>query len=302
MKKIVRFILYSLIFAAGLIEVAGVFFVARFSYGVNEELISGNPADFYWKPSDRGIKFSWEDKNLSEMEYLRKNLAAVIKDKKSDFDKAIAIRRWVRNRIKFGKPESDSDWNPIKILKDADEGKRFFCDEYAAVFAVSSYSAGLFSRVIHVKSSKGKGHFLNEVWLKEYNKWAIMDALFNCTVVNTENMVPASALEIHQSDKNIFKVERQNSNTLPNPFSIDYLDYFDNFSIVLSNDFITRPQKFFPLLLSRPRKFLAYTDDKRITKMSHSKADKRKMWMKITFLALNIFFIVGLLKFRRKFR
>jgi len=290
--KLKRFLVNFLLVIAGLVEIIGIIFITRFPYGVNLELISGNPHDFYWNPEDKNVNFRFENPNLPEIKWLRKRLIPVVKNKKSDLERAVAIRKWTRAQIKFGTPEKDSDWNPIKILENAKKGVTYLCDEYAALFGVASYSVGLYARVLFVKKNKQAGHFLNEVWLKEYQKWAIIDPLFNCIVVNAETFTPLSALEIHNGEKEDFMVLRQGSETEPDPLKRNYLDYFRSFTLVLSNDFISRPQNFFFLLLKGPRKFLLYSNDKNILKPMHFERDRKKLRVKVFLLVLNALFIL----------
>ncbi len=130
-------------------------------------------------------------------------LDELVKGAKTDLDRALALKNWVAHALKFGMPSPEvyKDWSAIALLERVKRGQRVFCGQCAMVFQQACMSIGLPARFIELGVDSNPGcHFTTEVFLREHNKWAVLDATalegYNCYY--TVDGVPQSALEMHQ--------------------------------------------------------------------------------------------------------
>lgn len=149
--------------------------------------------------------FGMESSNVDSENWLRGEVSPFIKNLKSDLDKYIAIREWAANQasasgshklIKGG----DSPWVLIKKLRQGDAAR---CAIMARTYIGVVNSVGLIAREVAlwryyplIKGLVPNGHNVSEVWVKELNKWVLMDPTYNAYF--TIDGLPASALELHK--------------------------------------------------------------------------------------------------------
>jgi len=129
------------------------------------------------------LDFQWSDSNNPYLKELRIkfNLDEVVAESQSDYDKVLAITHWVHRLWEHhGKNQPEKN-DPISIIEEAKQGKRFRCVEYGIVVAGCLNSLGIPARVLGLKTADmetreyGAGHVVTEAYLKEMEKWVMID-------------------------------------------------------------------------------------------------------------------------------
>ena len=130
-------------------------------------------------------------------------LDAIVKSATTDLARALALKDWVVGAVKFGTPTPEvyRDWSAIALLDRIKNGEVIFCGQCATIFQQACVAFGMPARFIELGIPENPAcHFTTEVFLREYGKWAVIDATaapeFNCYY--TVDGVPQSALEMHQ--------------------------------------------------------------------------------------------------------
>lgn len=191
---------------------------------------------------DRDYHFVFPD--TSEMPYYRQlrqehHLNEVIKDSRTDREKALAILSWTHQQWKHNGSNQPSKSDAITILKEAQSGMKFRCVEYGIVSTDALLAVGMKARVLGLETrdvetvKSSAGHVLAEVWLREENKWAMIDGQFN--VMPILNGVPLNAVEFQRAiiDKKDFKLVNSQGEVSAKAkrsylnFVPPYLYYFD---------------------------------------------------------------------------
>ena len=96
------------------------------------------------------IRFEYED-DSQDNPYLLKlrkeyNLDSIISGAKNDIEKSCKLMRWVHDRWKHNGNNTPQNHDALSILKEAKNGKKFRCVEYAIVLSACLNSIGLKSR------------------------------------------------------------------------------------------------------------------------------------------------------------
>ncbi|MGA2066686.1 MAG: transglutaminase-like domain-containing protein [Thermoguttaceae bacterium] len=130
-------------------------------------------------------------------------LDELVKDAKTDIERAAALKKWVAGALKFGTPAPDvfSDWSAVALLARARNGQVVWCGQAAMVFQQACLALGMPARFIELGIPQTPAcHFTTEVFLREQGKWAVVDAtpLKEYEVYYTVGGVPQSALEMHR--------------------------------------------------------------------------------------------------------
>lgn len=124
----------------------------------------------------------------------------VVKDAKSEQEKVLIMLNWVRNRWEHNGWHDAETNNACTILERAEKGEKFRCVEYGIVLKNALLAVGLKARTLGLmtrdveKTKFGAGHVLSEVWLKDKQKWALVDAQFNTMPVL--DGTPLNAVEL----------------------------------------------------------------------------------------------------------
>lgn len=148
--------------------------------------------------------FIYESPDIPEMVELREkySLEKVISRKKNEFDKFIALRKWVQKQWRIhGYDQIPEKNDSLKILEAAGKGKLFQCWYYATVYVQCATSLGFKARRLGIGINPvcvrpgNTGHIVSEIWSEDLKKWIIMDADANCHYEC--DRVPQGALEIH---------------------------------------------------------------------------------------------------------
>ena len=130
-------------------------------------------------------------------------LDEVIKDAKTDIQRAALLEKWVAGNLKFGTPAPDvfNDWSTVALLGRVKKGQVVWCGQAAMIFQQACLAMGIPSRFIELGlEDRPACHFTTEVFLREQGKWAVVDAtpLKDFEVYYTVDGVPQSALEMHR--------------------------------------------------------------------------------------------------------
>lgn len=151
------------------------------------------------------LKIIMDDPNDPNMVKLRKkyDLEGLVCKAADDYEKLRLILGWVQKQWKHHGDNKPSKSDPLTILKEASEGKRFRCVEYAIVVAACARSLGMPSRRLALKrpdvetAKSGAGHVVAEVWLKQFNKWVFVDGQWG-TIAERDG-VPLNAVEFQDA-------------------------------------------------------------------------------------------------------
>lgn len=167
-------------------------------------------------PSARALKFTDERAPLpfpfrrntpddSYMSRLRTTYALdkVVAGKKSDYEKVRALSRWVRTRWEHNGDNEPQKPDPLSILLEAAQGKRFRCVEYAVVLSAALNSVGIPARVLGLKTQDmetreyGAGHVVTEAYLAAPGKWILVDGQWD--IIPTLKGKPLNAVELQSA-------------------------------------------------------------------------------------------------------
>jgi hypothetical protein len=146
-----------------------------------------------------------DDPNDPNMVKLREkyDLEGLVCKAVDDYEKLGLILAWVHKRWEHHGNNKPSKSDPLTILKEASEGKRFRCVEYAIVVAGCARSLGMPSRRLALKrpdvetAESGAGHVVAEVWLNQFNKWVFVDGQWGAMA--EMNGVPLNAVEFQDA-------------------------------------------------------------------------------------------------------
>jgi len=158
---------------------------------------------------------------------MKHSLHKLCESAETDFDRAVAITRWVSNLWQHdgaNQPEKD---DPEFILNEViNGGKRFRCVEYATVVHGCLAALDVTARCLALKTEdaetreSGAGHLVVEVYLGEHNKWVFIDTQWG--VIPMIDGVPLNAVELAECLK---------SGSVPEIIQLgepcDSQDYFD---------------------------------------------------------------------------
>ena len=134
----------------------------------------------------------------------RERLDEVVAAGKTQFEKVLLLKRWAsKNTRKHGGARYPS-WNALEILDDIrnNEDIIVMCGQSGMVFLQACCSLGIQARHVEIgKKDNPYCHWPTEVYLTDYDKWAIMDATPTglCNVYITRDGIPQSALELHRA-------------------------------------------------------------------------------------------------------
>jgi len=134
---------------------------------------------------------------------IKQKLDEVVKDAKTDLDRALALKRWVGTNWKFATPEPETfrDWSAVALLERGKQGKWGWCGQAAMLFQQACIAVGLPARFIELGRPETPAcHFTTEVYLRQQGKWAVVDAtpLPDFDLYYAVEGIPQSALEMHR--------------------------------------------------------------------------------------------------------
>lgn len=157
------------------------------------------PALPFWYEKNKDNKYLDEFRATYHLDDLVKGLT-------SDSAKALRVLNWVHNQWQHNGMNQPKKRDALSILAEVKEGKNFRCVEYGIVTTAALNALGLPARVLALKTKdvetteSGAGHVLLEVFLKDMNKWVLMDGQWD--VMPVLNGVPLNAVEFQQAIAN----------------------------------------------------------------------------------------------------
>ncbi len=151
------------------------------------------------------LKIIMDNPNGPNMVKLRKkyDLEGLVSGAKYDYEKLRLITGWVQKQWRHTGNNRPSRSDPLTILKEASEGKRFRCVEYGIVVAACARSLGMPSRRLGLKrpdvetAKSGAGHVVAEVWLDQFNKWVFVDGQYGA--IPEKDGIPLNAVEFQDA-------------------------------------------------------------------------------------------------------
>ena len=127
----------------------------------------------------------------------------LVAGKKTDFERVQAVCAWVHRQWKHNGSNEPQHYDPVSILQEAAQGKRFRCVEYGIVLTGALSALGIPARTLglgtaDVETRKARaGHVLAEAWLADQRKWMLVDGQWD--VIPLLNGVPLNAVELQRA-------------------------------------------------------------------------------------------------------
>ncbi|WP_029904518.1 transglutaminase family protein [Prevotella sp. 10(H)] len=153
----------------------------------------------------------------------------------TDIEKVRHIASWVHNLWKHDGYNEPKQSDALYILEQVKQGQRFRCVEYGIVTTACLNSIGLPSRTLALKTKdvetrpSGAGHVVLEVFLKDLNKWVMVDPQWDA--IAYLDGVPLNAVEFqeavtHKKDVDIKSSDKEISKEQYKSWIYPYLYYF----------------------------------------------------------------------------
>lgn len=208
------------------------------------------PLDFALAPDPTPCVFQYSSADEPYLVTLRENYALndIVAGKTTDLEKARTLCTWVHNRwvhdghVRAKKPD------PLSILKEADLGSNFQCIEYSIVLSGALTAMGMPARAVYLKTAdaetrrEGAGHAVTEVWLRDQQQWAMLDAQWDAVPLLDNE--PINVIELQKAlaiDDPRLRIETASNTRAKTYFNwvSPYLYYFDT---VIDNRFGVKTQ------------------------------------------------------------
>ncbi len=121
----------------------------------------------------------------------------------NDLQRAAALKKWASGSLRFGTPGEEvfKDWSALALLERSERGQAVWCGQAAMVMQQACLAMGLPARFIELgRRGDIANHFTTEVFLREFGKWAVVDAtpLEAYNVYYLADGAPQSALEMRR--------------------------------------------------------------------------------------------------------
>jgi hypothetical protein len=127
------------------------------------------------------------------------DLQKVVAGPGDDYDQLARLAKWVHDRWSHSGDNTPSRSDPLTILAEAQQGKRFRCVEYSIVVAACAQALGMPARTLGLKTKdvetakSGAGHVVSEVWLQSRRKWVFVDGQMDA--IPEKDGLPLNAVE-----------------------------------------------------------------------------------------------------------
>jgi transglutaminase-like putative cysteine protease len=160
------------------------------------------PLEFDTAPDPTGYLFQRSTPDEPYLVDLSSSYALedLVAGKDTDLAKVRAVCTWVHNRWEHNGRNEAKKPDPISILRDAAMGQQFQCVEYSIVIVGALTSLGIPARPLNLKTADvetrrgGAGHAVAEAWLRDQQKWVMVDGQWD--VVPMLNDTPLNAVEL----------------------------------------------------------------------------------------------------------
>jgi hypothetical protein len=130
-------------------------------------------------------------------------LSELVAKDTNDYDKVRTVSRWVRSQWEHNGQNQPTKEDPITILQEAAQGKQFRCVEYSEVLCGALNALGIPARVLALKTRdvetrpSGAGHVVTEAYLRDLNKWIMVDGQWD--VIPVLDQTPLNAVELQKA-------------------------------------------------------------------------------------------------------
>lgn len=143
-----------------------------------------------------------QDRNLKVLRETY-GLDSLLRNTRDDAEAVRNVVHWVHTRWTHDPDNRPSRGDALTILREANEGKRFRCVEYAIVTTAclnavgyKARTVGLYSRDVE-SAPVDAGHVGTEVYLNDFHKWAFVDAQWD--VLPSLYGFPLNAVELGEA-------------------------------------------------------------------------------------------------------
>lgn len=145
------------------------------------------------------------DRDEPRLRQLRETyqLAGVVDGASDEYDRLRRLCKWTHDRWRHSGDNVPSKSDPLTILAEAEQGKRFRCVEYAIVVAGCAQAMGMPARCLALKredvqtAKSGAGHYVAEVWLRSLNQWVFVDGQWDA--IPEKDGHPLNAVEFQNA-------------------------------------------------------------------------------------------------------
>jgi hypothetical protein len=139
----------------------------------------------------------WTEASLANLARDEK-LIELVGDQQRPFEIALTLQSWTSREMRLGFPDPYPKSNAADILSAIRSGTtRGFCAQYSYVLVDVLKALGFYAvRYVEAESSSGSSHFAVELWSDEFQKWVLLDALYNIYYIDPAE-TPMSSLEVH---------------------------------------------------------------------------------------------------------
>lgn len=158
---------------------------------------------FGYEVPDRGLPFygfHFESAQaLTELRRVAKLDDVVVSaGAKNDFEVAVALMHWVRDRYAHGEPEESvpaQSFNGLALLQNSKITK-VFCGQLSQLLVQAVTAMGGYARRVELRFTPDDQHAVVEVWSTHLNKWAVLDPDYD--IYYTAKGLPLNALDLHR--------------------------------------------------------------------------------------------------------
>lgn len=133
----------------------------------------------------------------------RYELDAVVAPGHDEFDRQVRLLDWVHHQFKrFGRPAREPR-GALEILEGIEQGKAYFCSQYAHLFVSAAASLGWVDRELALRRHRdpphggSSEHSTTEIWSNQYRKWIMMDP--TAKMYLERDGMPLNAYEIREA-------------------------------------------------------------------------------------------------------
>lgn len=131
------------------------------------------------------------------------SLDDLVSEAADEREKMLAITHWVHSLWEHDGNNAPDQSDPLSILRDVEEGASYRCVEYAIVIAGCLNALDIPTRVVSLRTedvetrASGAGHVVCEAYLKESEKWVMIDGQWD--VIPYLEGTPLNAVELQNA-------------------------------------------------------------------------------------------------------
>ena len=118
---------------------------------------------------------------------------------KNDFEIAVALMHWARDRYPHGEPEDavpTQSFNSLALLENPKITK-VLCGSLAQLLVQAVTAMGGYARRVELRFTPADQHAVVEVWSTHVNKWVVLDPDYD--IYYTAAAMPLNALDLHRA-------------------------------------------------------------------------------------------------------